>query len=42
MITLAYLYFVRHIWTDGKFAATVNFGLLAIGIDFWLVGELLY
>ena len=42
MITLAYLYFVRRIWTDGKFAATVNLGLLAIGIDFWLVGELLY
>lgn len=41
MITLAYLYFVRHIWTDGKFAATVNLGLLAIGIDFYIVGSLL-
>jgi hypothetical protein len=40
MITLAYLHFARHIWTDGRFAATVNFGLLAIGIDFYIVGSL--
>jgi hypothetical protein len=41
VITLVYLHFVRHIWTDGKFAATVNLGLLAIGIDSYIVGSLL-
>lgn len=41
MIALAYLYFARNVWTGGRLVAQVNFGLIAIGLDCWVIGEML-
>lgn len=41
MITLAYLWFVRNVWRDGRFAATVNFAIIAMILDIWIAAEVL-